>query len=79
MLHAVIHWLDVADTQLWPMAVQHGVFLYNHLPNEHAGIAHIDVFTRTRWEQNKLNNLHVWGCPAYVLAKTIADGKKLPR
>ena len=25
-----------------------------------------------------LHNLHVFGCPIYVLNKTIADGKKIP-
>jgi hypothetical protein len=29
MLHAAIHWPDVADTALWPMAVAHAVFLHN--------------------------------------------------
>ena len=34
---------------------------------------------QTRWEQRKLNNLHIWGCPVYMLDKMISDGKKLPR
>jgi hypothetical protein len=25
MLHATINWPDIADSQLWPMAVQHAV------------------------------------------------------
>jgi hypothetical protein len=32
MLHAAIHWPDVADSTLWPMAVAHAVYLYNHMP-----------------------------------------------
>ena len=32
MLHAAIQWPDSADPSLWPMAVQHAVFLYNHVP-----------------------------------------------
>jgi hypothetical protein len=32
MLHAAIHWPDVADSTLWPMAVAHKVYLYNHMP-----------------------------------------------
>jgi hypothetical protein len=38
MWHSAIHWPDVADSCLWPMAVQHAVFLCNHMPNEHTGI-----------------------------------------
>ena len=79
MLHAAIHWPDVADATLWPMAVQHAVFLYNHVPDPDTGIAPADLFTRTRWEQRKLHDLHVWGCPVYVLDKTLSDGKKIPR
>ena len=79
MLHAAIHWPDVADTTLWPLAVSHAVYLHNHVPNHSTGIAPVDVFTRTRWEQRRLHDLHVWGCPVYVLEKAIADGRKLPR
>ena len=79
MLHAAIHWPDVADPTLWPMAVQHAVYLYNRLPDPSTGIAPIDLFTRVRWVQRKFHDLHVWGCPVYVLDKTISDGKKLPR
>jgi len=39
-----------------------------------------DLFTRTRYALEKFHDLHIWGCPAYVLDKTItADGKKLPQ
>jgi hypothetical protein len=61
------------------MAVQHAVFLYNHMPNEHTGISLHDVFTRSRWEQRKFYDLHVWGCPVYCLEKDMHDGKKFLR
>ena len=79
MLHSAIHWPDVADACLWPMAVQHAVFLHNHMPNDKTGISPHDIFTRSRWEQRKFHDLHVWGCPVYCLAKAMHDGKKLPR
>ncbi|KAI2492298.1 hypothetical protein MHU86_22271 [Fragilaria crotonensis] len=79
MLHSAIHWPDVADASLWPMAVQHAVFLHNHMPNQVSGLSPVDVFTKSRWQQHKFHDLHVWGCPVYVLDKSIADGKKLPR
>ena len=78
MLHTAIHSPEVADTSLWPMAVDHAVYLYNHVPNELTGLAPIDIFTCTCWTQSKFHDLHVWGCPVYVLNSTIADGKKLP-
>ena len=79
MLHAAIHWPELADPMLWPMAVSHAVYLHNHVPRTDTGISPHDLFTRVRWEQRKFHDLHVWGCPVYVLQKSIADGKKLPR
>ena len=34
MLHSAIHWPDVADPILWPITVQHAVFLRNHVPDD---------------------------------------------
>ena len=73
MLHSAVHWPDVADATLWPMAVSHAVFLLT------SGLCPNDVFTKSRWEQRKYHDLHVWGCPVYALEKAIADGKKLSR
>ena len=78
MLHAAIHWPDVADASLWPMAIAYDVYLYKRLPALESGIAPIDIQTKTRWEQCRFHGFHVWGCPVYVLDKTIADGKKIP-
>ncbi|KAI2505949.1 hypothetical protein MHU86_8449 [Fragilaria crotonensis] len=49
------------------------------MPDPRTGLSPHDVFTKTRWEQKKLMDVHVWGCPVYVLDKMISDGKKLPR
>jgi hypothetical protein len=80
MLHAAIHWPDmVDDVSMWPMAVQYAVFIYNHIPDPSTGISPSDIFTKQRFPLAKLHNLHVWGCPTYILDKTIQDGRKLPR
>ena len=78
ILHAAIYWPDVSNPSLWPMAVQHAVHLFNHMPSTKTGICPADLFTCTRWEQQKFHDLHVWGCLVYILDKHIADGKKLP-
>lgn len=78
MLHSAIHWPDVADPTLWPLAVLHAVFLHNHVPNPTTGLSPSDIFTKTRWEQRRFHDIHVWVCPVYVLEKAIADGRKLP-
>ena len=48
MLCSAIHWPDVADPMLWPMAVQHAVFLHNHVVDDTTGLSSSDVFTCTR-------------------------------
>ena len=79
MMHAGIHWPDVADPTLWPMAVKHACFLFNHVPSHVTGLSPQDLFSKTRWPQRKFLDLHVWGCPVYVLDKSLQDGKKIPR
>mgnify|MGYP000857262147 FL=1 len=79
LMHSFIHWPDMEDTALWPMAVNHAVYLWNHVPDPTTGLCSADLFTKTRFEQSKLLDVHVFGCPVYVLDKTIADGKKIPK
>ncbi|MCE2996032.1 MAG: hypothetical protein LW863_10560, partial [Flammeovirgaceae bacterium] len=79
MLHSAIHWPAVADAALWPLAVDHAVRLYNRMPDPHTGLSPQDVFTKIRGKHSDFHHCHVWGCPVYVLDKTISDGKKLPR
>ena len=78
MLHAAIHWPDVADPSLWPMAVLHAVYLFNHMPNQTTRLSPSNIFTKSRWPQHKFHDLHVWGCPVFVLDKAMTDGQKLP-
>ena len=58
MIHAAIHWPEVADASLWPMAVQHAAYLYNRVPDPSTGLAPVDIFTRQRWPQSRLHDLH---------------------
>ena len=78
MLHSVIHWPEVSDPSMWPMAVQYATYLYNKVPDPSTGLCPDDPFTKTRWEQRKFHDLHVWGCPLYVLDKAVSDDKKNP-
>lgn len=79
MLHAAIHWPEVAEPRLWPMAVEHAVYLHNHVPNEKTGLSAHDLFTRSRWDHKQFHQLHVWGCPTYVLSKTHAGWTKVTK
>ena len=79
MMHQSMHWPEVASQNLWPLAVDHAVFLWNHVPNPANGLSPHDLLTKTRWPQSELANVQVWGCPVYVLDKKIQDGGKIPR
>ena len=79
MLHSAIHWPIVANAALWPMAVAHAIYIWNHVPSVTTGLSPSDIFTKTRWPNKRYHDLHVWGCPVYVLDKTISDGQKIPR
>ena len=78
MLHSAIHWPEVSNLSLWPMAVQYATYICNKVPDPSTGFCPDNLLTKTRWKQRKFHDLHVWGCPLYVLDKTISDGKKLP-
>jgi len=67
MLHSTLRWPDIADQALWPYALSHVAYLHNHTPHQSTGLAPVEVFTKTKSNHNALRNLHVWGCPAYVL------------
>lgn len=79
MHHAALHWPDVSDTALWPLAVLHAVHIVNNIPRSDSGRSPKEIFTKKALPASKLQDLHVWGCPVYVLEKTLADGMKLPR
>jgi hypothetical protein len=79
ILHAAIHCPDMADPTLWPMAVAHATWLWNHVPSVITGLSPNDLFSRTRSDQKEFLNCHVWGCPVYVLDKSLSEGKKIPK
>ncbi len=66
LLHALAHWKHGIDSLMWPIAVQYATYTYNILPRLN-GICINDIFFGTRVPRYKLRNLHVWGCPVYVL------------
>ena len=60
------------------MAVTYATYLYNHLPNAH-GLCPADIFTGSTVSRHRLKDIHVWGCPVYILDPQLQAGQKLPR
>jgi len=80
MLHATLMWPDSANLELWPFAMDHAVYLYNHMPRPDTFKAPIELFSKTAFsDYTHLHRLHVFGCPVYVLDPKLQDEKKLPK
>jgi hypothetical protein len=58
------------------MAVTYATFLYNHLPSEH-GLCPTNLFTGSTVPRHRLKDIHVWGCPVYVLDPHLQAGRKI--
>ena len=79
MHHAALHWPQVADIALWPLAVLHAAHILNRIPSEETGRSPYELFTQQMWSKSKLLDLHVFGCPVYVLDSALSGGRKIPR
>ena len=80
MIHAAMHWPEQDNQSLWPLAVSHTAFLYNHTPRLKTGIVPIEIFSGTKSDLQALRNTHTWGCPAYVLEPSLTQaGGKIPK
>jgi len=80
LLHAQLRWPEQTPSDLWPMAMQHSEHLLNVIPSASLdGFSAEERFCRSLKSTDQLRELHVWGCPAYVLEPTLQDGRKLPK
>ncbi|KAG7370589.1 reverse transcriptase RNA-dependent DNA polymerase [Nitzschia inconspicua] len=80
LLHQALHWPEHAQLDLWPFALEHAVYLWNHLPKKDSLLAPIELFTGSTFaDYSHLHSSRVWGCPAYVRDPKLQDGKKLPK
>jgi hypothetical protein len=72
MLHAIIHWPDQANLELWHFALDHAIYLWNNLPSKETRLAPLELFSSSRFDNvNHLQRARVWGCPTYVLDPTL--------
>ena len=68
-----------ADTELWPLAVNYAVYLWNRTPNIKHGYAPLELFCGTSLNCENISKARVFGCPSYVLHPKLQDGKKIPK
>ena len=79
MQHAYLHWPEEFNVDLWPFALDHACWMYNHTPHRSHGWAPIEIFCGSSVACQHLQRARVWGCPGYVLSPTLQDGKKIPK
>jgi hypothetical protein len=81
MVHATIHWPSNGsdNIRLWPLAVQHAVWLFNCIPNRVTGLTPLEAFTKTKSDHQDIQRAHVWGCPVFVLDPCLQDRKMIPK
>lgn len=81
MIHAALHWPEAEDASLWPLALNHAAYLYNHTPKESNSISPSQLFSSVlQADGHALRNSKPWGCPAYVLEPRLHEaGGKIPK
>ncbi|EJK46702.1 hypothetical protein THAOC_34617 [Thalassiosira oceanica] len=81
LIYVSLSWTGhgVNSTRLWPLAVNHAVWIYNRLPDPVTGITPLERVTGMMSDHRDLQRTHVWGCPVFVLADKLANGQKLPK
>jgi len=79
LLHAMVHWPNVITAKFWTFAIKHAIHLHNLKP-----IAAWDnkcpyeLFTGEE-PPHQLTDIHIFGCPVYILNKNLADNNGIPK
>ena len=83
MIHAAMKSPDGTITaELWPMAMDHAVWVYNHMPKEDTGLTPAELWARSTYIPVKelFGRCHPWGCPTYILEPKLQKGGiKIPK
>ena len=79
MQHASLHWPGEFDEELWPLALDYAVWLWNNTPIQGCGLSPAELISGTRTDHSHLQRARVWGSPVYVLDPRLQDGKKVPK
>ena len=73
MHHQAVHWPNVANVELWALAVPHAMFILNQMPWEDNGLCPLEMSSSMEYWKLKLLNFHVWGFPVYALNNALAN------
>ena len=80
MLHAAIHWPEAYEPSLWPFALSYACHVYNSIPKIDTNLSAEELWIGAKVDhQAILEAMLPWGCPAYVLDATLANGGSIPK
>jgi hypothetical protein len=80
LIHLMIHWPQFCDINLWALAMNYAVWVYNRLPKRSlGGLSPNEFWSGSRSDHSDLRRTHVFGCPIYVLDPDLQDGKRIPK
>ena len=79
MIHCALRWPECSEKELWPLAIDYGVYLYNHMPSKESGKSPVEIWSGSKSSYSSLTNSHPWGCPVYILDPKLQDGQKIPK
>ena len=83
MIHAALRSPEGHITgDLWPMAMDHAVWLYNRIPKRQSGLSPYELWNRSTLSPTRelFGDCHVWGSPCFVLSpKLQKSGVKIPK
>ena len=77
MIHAALRWPDTAKRELWPLALNHAVWLHNNTPRSDSTFSPEELWCRSKSSHSDLQRTHVWGCP--VFGTVHADDLEVPK
>lgn len=79
LLHSALFWPGEHSLELWPMAMDYAVWIWNHLPMDD-GLSPEEKFSGQKLpNHDHLRRAHVFGCPCYVLNPKLVAGGQIPK
>jgi len=83
MIHSAVRAPDLVAQDLWPMAMNHAVWLHNRIPRMDSGLSPLELWSKSAACNitDLLRNVHVWGCPVFVLEPELqkSSSVKIPK
>ena len=80
LIHLMLMWPERCNVNLWTLAINYAVWIFNRLPKESlGGLSPDEMWSGVRSDHADLRRAHVFGCPVYVLDPRLQNGDQIPK